>query len=155
MSTGILTAATGMFGMNLVSGLEEAVGTFYIVAALSISTGILTGAACFQFMSGTRMHKEAAERLVEIETISNALSDMSALDYTVKKMLTSSPSPTEGGHGQGEYRMNKEEFRQRLTHARISQQVSDEEIDLLFNALDCHKDEYLTKDDFDDLTKVA
>ena len=88
------------------------------------------------------MQKQAAERLSEIETITNALSDMSALDYTVKKMLTN------GADNQRP--MDKNEFRQRLAHARISHRVSDEEIDLLFDALDCHKDNYLSKDDFRD-----
>jgi regulator of replication initiation timing len=88
------------------------------------------------------MQKRAAAQVDEIETLTNALSDMSALDYTVKKMI------------EGELRMDKEEFRKRLTHARLSQYASDEEINLLFKALDCHKDDYLTKDDFD-VTKVG
>jgi hypothetical protein len=87
-------------------------------------------------MSGNSMQQRAEQRLSEIETLTLALSDMCALDYTVKKMM----------HRQKG--MNKEEFKTKLIRARQSRQATDEEVDFLFSVLDTHKDNQLSAEDF-------
>lgn len=77
------TTVAGFFGMNLVSGLEEAQFAFPIVVALSSFTGGALALYALNYLSGRTMRKRAESRLQEIETLNAALSDMSALDYTV------------------------------------------------------------------------
>jgi magnesium transporter len=136
VSTGITTAMTGLFGMNLISGLEESPIAFAIVACGSSSVAIIVAGVYLNFMSGNSMQQRAEQRLSEIETLTLALSDMCALDYTVKKMM----------HRQKG--MNKEEFKTKLIRARQSRQATDEEVDFLFSVLDTHKDNQLSAEDF-------
>ena len=82
------------------------------------------------------MQQRAEERLAEIETFVSALSDMGAVDYTLKRLMN------------GSGRMNKETFKKLLIEARASNQASDDEIDLLFRVLDTNKDNELTWRDF-------
>lgn len=136
VSTGITTATTGLFGMNLINGLEESPIAFMMVTGFSTTMAVLVAAVYFSFIRGRLMQERAEQRLAEIETFVNALSDMGALDYTVKKMI------------QGDGRMDRAEFKERLTEARASHHVSDKEVDFLFEVLDSQKDNELTPDDF-------
>ncbi len=136
VSTGITTATTGLFGMNLINGLEESPIAFAMVTGASTTIAVFVAGVYFSFIRGRLMQERAEKRLAEIETFVSALSDMGALDYTVKKMI------------QGDGRMGKSEFKERLTNARASRYVSDKEVDFLFEVLDSHKDNELTPDDF-------
>ena len=78
------TTMSGFFGMNLVSGLEEAQHAFPIVIAASTCTGAAIALFALNYMSGRTMQRRAEQRIKEIETLSSALSDMGALDYTVR-----------------------------------------------------------------------
>jgi magnesium transporter len=136
VSTGITTALTGLFGMNLISGLEDSPIAFGIVACGSSTVAIVVAGVYLNFMSGNSMQQRAERRLSEIETLTLALSDMTALDYTVKKMMQQHTS------------MNKEEFKSKLIKARQSRQATDKEVDFLFSVLDTHKDNQLSSEDF-------
>ena len=136
LSLGIGTTVAGFFGMNLISGLEDSPFAFNSVVLLTGVTGISVAAACSSYVSGKTMQHRATERLGEIETLTGALSDMSALDFTVKTMLDRGTP------------MSKEEFRMRLKQARLSRKVTEGEVDLLFDTMDIIKDGVLDKDDF-------
>ena len=83
MALAVGTTMSGFFGMNLVSGLEEAQHAFPIVIAASACTGATMAFSALNYMSGRTMQRRAEQRLTEIETLNAALSDMSALEYTV------------------------------------------------------------------------
>lgn len=83
MALAVGTTMSGFFGMNLISGLEEAQYAFPIVIAASSCTGAAMAFSALSYMSGRTMQQRAEQRLKEIETLNSALSDMGALDYTV------------------------------------------------------------------------
>jgi magnesium transporter len=136
VATGMTTATTGLFGMNLINGFEESKIAFAIVTGGSMTLAMAVAGVYFSFIRGRIMQERAAQRLAEIQTFVNALSDMGALDYTVKKMI------------QGQGTMDKHAFKTRLKEARVSGQVTDQEVDFLFAVLDTHKDNQLTAKDF-------
>ncbi len=136
VSTGLTTAVTGLFGMNLISGYEESPIAFAIVAGCSSATAVLVAGTYFSFIRNRMMQERAEQRLAEIDTYVNALSEMSALDYTVKRLMS------------GSGRMDKDTFKKQLIQSRTSQRASDEEIDLLFHVLDTNKDNELSWRDF-------
>lgn len=139
LSFGISTALAGFFGMNLINGLESHPSAFYMVVAGTCMTGVVVSASCFNYISGSTMQKRAGQRLTEIKTLKNALRDMSGLDATIKKVLRSKTG------------MSREEFHESLETARGPGSVSEEEVDLLFNAMDQHKDGMLQRDDLEAL----
>ena len=134
-ATGVATAIAGAFGMNMINGFEESSTAFAIVSAGSAATALGVGHYFRRMVSGQVIQKRAEQRINEIRTMSNALSDMSALDYTVKKMMRGT-------------RFSREEFKDQLMVARQSKNVTDKEIDLLFNVLNTHRDDVLGKEDF-------
>jgi len=136
VSTGVTTATTGLFGMNLINGFEQSQYAFVMVTSGSATVAVMVAHAYFSFIRGQNMQQRAQERLAEIETFVSALSDMGALDYTLKRLMN------------GTGRMNKDTFKKLLVDARSSKQASDEEIDLLFRVLDTNKDNELTWRDF-------
>lgn len=149
---------SGFFGMNLVSGLEEAQYAFPIVIAVSTFTGAAIALFSLNYMSGRTMQRRAEHRIREIETLSSALSDMAALDYTVRFVLVPhcllEPLPhhccseqlkTSVGKGMS---VTKAEFQRRLRKARQSQYISDDEVHLLFQVFDKVKDGLLTLEEF-------
>eukprot|EP00980_Cylindrotheca_fusiformis_P020238 scaffold7316_cov123-Cylindrotheca_fusiformis.AAC.13 len=136
VSLAIMTTVAGLFGMNLISGLEESPVAFGVVTGLTTAAALGVGGFWRQFISSKTMQKQAENRLAENETLSNALSDTAALDYVVKKMT------------RGNMSLTKEAFADALARARVSQEVSDEEIELLFEVLDTHKDDRLSLKDF-------
>jgi magnesium transporter len=142
LSLGIGTTVAGFFGMNLVSGFEAHPSAFYWVLGGATWTGVAVAVACFNFVSGHTMQVRAEKRLEELETLTSALSDMNALDVTIKRMLS---SPTKS--------LTREEFAKRLREARITN-VTDREVDLLFDALDQQKDGILQDIDFEALEQL-
>lgn len=137
-ATGVTTAVSGTFGMNLITGLENSSSAFMIVSAAS-AMGALGVASFFRSrLFGKKMQTRGEQRIEEIQTLSRVLSDMTALDHTVKKMI------------KGKRRMNRDEFKKELNLARHAQACSDKEIDLLFKILDTQKDDALDGDDFAD-----
>jgi hypothetical protein len=135
---GITTAVAGWFGMNLVSGLEASQSAFLTVTALSSVSAFFVAVYFSRLVSGSAIQRRAHERIEKIRTMTLALSEMTALDHTVKKIMMS---------GQ---RMNREDFKKELSSARHSQHVSDAEVDLLFKVLNSQEDDYLDQVDFTD-----
>lgn len=134
-ATGVTTALTGTFGMNMINGLEDSPTAFAITSGVAAITALSIAYYFRRMVSGNVIQQRADHRIGEIQTMANALSDMTALDYTVKKMM------------RGEI-MSKEEFKQKLITARQSKKCTDKEIDLLFNVLNTNKNDVLCKDDF-------
>jgi hypothetical protein len=132
----------GFFGMNLINGLEDTPHVFHAVVTSTSVVGIAVFGGCMSYVSGKTMQKRAAQRLFEIETLNSALSDMAALDFTVKRMLDKGET------------MSKDDFREKLKKARLSGEVTDAEVELLFGSMDAQKDGVLKNDDFLELGKL-
>lgn len=143
ITAGITTAIAGWFGMNLVSGIEDSPTAFMAVTALSSASACCIGVYFSRLVSGSAIQQRAQERIEMIRTMTHALSDMTALDFTVAKIINSGR------------KMDRDEFKKELSEARHSQQVSDAEVDLLFKVLNSHEDDYLDHDDFADDTDSA
>ena len=140
-ATGVTTALTGTFGMNMINGLEESATAFGMVSGGSAAMALGVGYYFRRMVSGRVIQKRAEQRIDEIKTMSDALSDMTALDYTVKKMIRGTT-------------MSREEFKNQLIIARQSKQCTDKEIDLLFDVLNTQRDDVLGKEDFVDKEEV-
>jgi hypothetical protein len=140
LSFGAATTVAGFFGMNLVTGLESVPYAFlYIVSGCSmLGTSIALGS--LNYLSGHKMQLKAAQRMAEIETLTAALGDMCALDYTFKTVIEAGSPVT------------KNVFRQTLKRARQSKSVSDAEVDLLFEVFDHIKDGSIGDEDFHSLS---
>ena len=134
-ATSITTAFSGAFGMNMINGLEESSSAFVIISTTSVVVSLSVAYYFRRKISGHMIQKRAEQRIDEIQTMTNALSDMTALDYAVKKMMRGKS-------------MSREEFKQELNTARQLKKCSDREIDVLFNVLNQNQDEVLGKDDF-------
>ena len=83
------------------------------------------------------------KRLEEIETIDRALTNMSALDYTIKKMMDDDAP------------MDKKEFKKHITSCQRSAFIRDKELNFLFDVFDMTKDGLLYNDDFRSLENVV
>jgi len=136
-ATAITTAFSGTFGMNLLHGYEESPTAFLVVSATSVMAAATVAYYFRRRVSRNVIQQRAKQRIGEIRTMSNALSDMSALDFTVKKLMRGKS-------------MDKDQFREQLTKARNSKKCTNGEIDLLFNILNTQKNDVLDKDDFAD-----
>ena len=134
-ATGVTTALTGTFGMNMINGLEESSTAFALVSGSSAFMALSIGYYFRRMVSSKFIQKRAEQRIDEIQTMSNALSDMTALDYTVKKMIRGTS-------------MSRDEFKEHLSAARQSKECTDKEVELLFNVLNRHEDDVLSRDDF-------
>jgi len=143
LTFGIGTTVAGFYGMNLINGFEHHPYMFQVVVASTVGVGIAVFGGCMNYVSGKTMQKRAAQRIFEIETLNSALSDMCALDFTVKTALD-----------KGEP-LSKDHFRKELKRARLSGTVSDAEVDLLFGAMDASKDGLLHHDDFLGFGKIG
>uniref|UniRef100_A0A7S4HRH7 Magnesium transporter n=1 Tax=Odontella aurita TaxID=265563 RepID=A0A7S4HRH7_9STRA len=130
------TTVAGFYGMNLINGHENSATAYDAVVAGTSLTALLIVAGCTSYLSGNTMRKRAAQRLEEIETISGALSDMAALDYTIKVMVD-----------QGKP-MNKTAFSHHLRESRHSGDVMEREVDMLFDVLDISQDGKIYTEDF-------
>jgi magnesium transporter len=135
LSLAFCTTVAGFFGMNLMNGMETSHTAFLSVIALSGITSGAIGASSLNYLSGRKMRERAEQRLDEIDTLNNALSDLSALDYVVKVV--------EDG-----YDLDKEQFRRVYTTARQVKNVTHKEVDMLFEAFDTVKDGCLRPSDF-------
>jgi hypothetical protein len=142
LTFGIGTTVAGFFGMNLINGLEDNPYVFNAVVTSTAVVGIAVFGGCMSYVSGKNMQKRAAQRLFEIETLNSALSDMGALDFTVKRMLDKGET------------MSRDDFREKLKKARLSGEVTDAEVELLFGSMDAQKDGVLKNDDFLELGKL-
>jgi len=150
VATGMTTAITGLFGMNLLHGLEESKFAFSLITGGSLTLAIVVAGTYSSFLRRRVLQQRATERQAEIQTFINALSDMDALDYTVKKMILPDGIAANDDDDNDRTRrtMDKATFKERLRGARISRHVTDEEIDFLFGVLDTHRDNQLTPKDF-------
>lgn len=132
------TAVAGFYGMNLINGLEESPTAFWNVVSVTSMSGAMLGVGCLSYLGGTASTARTLERLREIEVIDKALSPskMLALDYTMKILAESKVS------------MEKDDFREKMIASRQLDDISDQEINLLFDALDISKDGKLNTEDF-------
>ena len=144
LSMGFSTAVAGFFGMNLISGLETSSTAFATVFLCSGLGSVVLSLLSLNHLSGKTTRHRAKQRLEEMETLESALSDMCALDHTLK-------SSVERGEA-----VSKEQFRVMLRNSRQSKEASTQEVDLLFDVFDKIKDGNLTSSDFqqDDSTSV-
>jgi hypothetical protein len=141
LSLGWSTAMAGVFGMNLISGLEDAQWAFHTVVASSVISSCVVSGVCLQFISGNRLRKRASQRVQEIETLTLALSDMCALDQSLRETVS-----------QGKP-VNKETFRTLLQQFRPANHVTEKEVDLLFDVFDRIKDGNLTASDMQETAR--
>ena len=121
VSLGMMTAAAGFYGMNVVNGLEASTTAFSAIVGMSSLASFVTAAGALNYLSGAAMQKRAAQRLDEIETLTGALSDIPALDYTLKSTIEQGIS------------MDKATFRETLKNARQSKTLPEPEVELLFD----------------------
>lgn len=132
------TAVAGFYGMNLVNGLEGSPTAFWNIVSGTSITGAMFVVGCLFYLRGTSNTARTLERLREIEVIDGALSPskMMALDYTMKILAENKSS------------MTKDEFREKMLASRQLDEISEKEINLLFDALDISKDGKLNTEDF-------
>ncbi|GKY94113.1 hypothetical protein MPSEU_000377600 [Mayamaea pseudoterrestris] len=135
LSMAFCTTIAGFYGMNLVNGLEGTQDAFVAVTALSVLTSGVIGLGSMNYLSGRKMRARAEQRLEEIDTLTNALSDLCALDYVVKVV--------EAGHS-----LDKNRFQEVYRKARQVDNVTSKEIDMLFETFDTVKDGFLRPNDF-------
>jgi hypothetical protein len=135
VSLAVGTTVAGFFGMNLLSGMEDNAVAFYYVLSTTSLVGVVVAMTSLNYISGHTMKKRDEQRLNEIETLGAALSDMCALDYTLKHTV------------QRDKRLDKGEFRHVLSSARRSRQITDDEVDLLFEVFDRVKDGQIGSED--------
>lgn len=134
---GTSTAVAGFYGMNLISGLEESPNAFGYVVGTTTTLGMIIGAGCISYISGSSMRKRTLKRLNEITLIDGSLAHMTSIDYAIKYMVHKNQT------------MNKQEFEARLKECHSSTQLLKEEVDLLFHTLDVTKDGLIYTDDFE------
>jgi anti-sigma factor ChrR (cupin superfamily) len=142
ISLGIGTTVAGYFGMNVINGFENSHAAFNAVILGSSVTGLAVAAICASYVSGKTMQARAFRRMNELQTLTSALSDMAALDYTIKTALKDGAP------------LSREEFGKTLKRARRSGKVPDEELDLLFDIMDVTGDGVIQTDDFPDFQKL-
>jgi magnesium transporter len=141
ITLGIGTTVAGYFGMNVINGYESSPVAFNAIILGTSVTGLAVAAVCASYVSGKTMQARAFRRMDEIQTLTSALSDMAALDYTVKKALNEGVP------------MSREEFGKTLKLARHSGRVTDEELDLLFDIMDNQRDGVIQTDDLPEYQK--
>jgi len=141
-SLGFATSTTvaGMYGMNLINGLENSPSAFANVVMTTSAAGAVIMAGCMAYISGSNMRRQTLRKVEEIETIDRALTNnMSALDYTIKQILENKKA------------MDKNEFRKSITDCQRSASITEKEVDFLFGIFDKTKDGLVHIDDFQSL----
>ena len=136
LALGLGTAVAGFFGMNVINGFEESTVAFYYIIFGSSMGGLLVATGSLNYLSGKVMRQRAASRLEEIEALTGALSDLGALDYTLKSTLELGVS------------IDKKRFEEMLNKARGTKKATATEVDLLFQVFDRIKDGNISPDDF-------
>jgi len=144
-SLGFATSTTvaGLYGMNLVNGIEQSPTAFVNVIMVTSAAGIIVIAGCMAYISGYNMTRQTLEKMSEIKTVNRALMNMSALDYTIKKLAENNLA------------MDKEGFRTHLVSCHRSANIKDDEVDFLFDIFDNTKDGLLYHDDFRSLEHLV
>ena len=137
LTLGLGTTVAGFYGMNVINGFEESAVAFYYVVLGSGLGGLLVATSSLSYLNGKAVRQRAAQRLEEIEALSGALSDLAAVDYTLKTTV-------ERGLA-----IDKERFSELLSKVRNTKRPSEKEIDLLFEAFDRTKDGQIASDDFE------
>jgi hypothetical protein len=80
------TAIAGIFGMNLVSGLEQHPSAFVLV---SISSSLLGAGICvasFRYLNHRNLRTEAVNRQREVQTLSTCLMDIGAVSLVISRV---------------------------------------------------------------------
>ena len=108
---------------------------FYYVLATTSMFGLVAAMTTLNYISDRTIRQRADQRLAEIETLSRALSDICALDHTLKEVKH---------RGKG---IDKETFSVLLREARRSRQIDSKEVDLLFDVFDKVKDGVIGSED--------
>ena len=139
LALGLGTTVAGFFGMNLIHGFEESAIAFYYVVFGSTVSGLVVAGCSLSYLSGKAVQERASQRLEEIETLSGALSDLAAVDYTLKSTVERGLS------------VDRNRFTELLNRVRHTKKPSEKEIDLLFDAFDNVKDGQIASDDFQGL----
>jgi Mg2+ and Co2+ transporter CorA len=134
LSLGFCTTIAGFYGMNLVNGWEDSETAFMFVIMYSCLIASGVGIGALSYLSGSKMRTRVSQRLDENETLTGALSDMSALDYTMK-------------HVEGGAMLDLERFQGLLKKARQTQSVSEKEARLLFDIFESNKDGIICTND--------
>lgn len=129
------TTVAGFFGMNMINGLDESPTAFLTVSMATCSGSLVLFLFCFAYVRGTMMKRAAKKKIKDVELIQSALADMTAVDYAAKITLKSREALDEGS------------FKDLIT-SLSTKDVSDDEIKLLFTALDTTKDGKIRFDDF-------
>lgn len=135
LTFGFGTTFAGFFGMNLVNGLESSPIAFDYVVLSALGGGGLIAVGALNYLSGTAMQKRASQRLEEIETLTSALSDLGAIDYSIKSSLRQGLS------------VDRQTFRKMLEKARPNKEVTEAEVDLIFNVFDRAEDGHIDEHD--------
>jgi hypothetical protein len=104
---------------------------------------MMVGLSCVYYISGGASRNRTIRRVREIEVIDGALTKMAALDYAMK-CLVDQENP-----------MTKDDFRQRMSECKQYETIEDDEVNLLFSALDSSKDGVLRTDDFTSLADLG
>jgi len=131
------TAVAGFYGMNLIHGLEDSPTAFNSVILNTSVTGAFLIGGCMAYISSPNVKRGTLKTLEEIDTIGDALTNMSALDYTMKKMTDVNVGP-----------MDKETFRNHMKSCQRSANMKDKELDFLFDVFDMTKDGFINNEDF-------
>lgn len=143
ISVGGSTAIFGLYGMNIPNGLEQSSSAFLNILSATTLGGMMVGLSCVYYISGGASRNRTIRRVREIEVIDGALTKMAALDYAMK-CLVDQENP-----------MTKDDFRQRMSECKQYETIEDDEVNLLFSALDSSKDGVLRTDDFTSLADLG
>jgi len=129
ISLGVCTSIAGYFGMNVAipSFFENAPMAFWGITAFSCALAALVHTVCSYYLSGKAMRRGAEMRLREIHALQSIFRDMSRVDFALRS-AANLPELSKSG------------FRRALESSSPNQQVSDLEVDLLFDSLDTSKD---------------
>ncbi len=133
---GTSTAVAGFYGMNLISGLEESPTAFLNVVFGTSVFGIFIGSACVSYISGFSMRNDTLSGINQITLLDGALTHLNSIDYAMKFMVSK------------QQHIDREKFTKLLSESNKVHQVQDEEIEMLFSALDATKDGILFTNDF-------
>ncbi len=136
---GTSTAVAGFYGMNLISGLEESPTAFYNVILTTTTVGTFIGAVCFSYISGFSMKQTTMEGINKIALLDGALRHLNSIDYAMKHMVSK------------QQHIDKDELTKLILKNKPAEKIRNDEIEMLFDALDSTKDGMLYSDDFKSL----
>ncbi|CAM9882672.1 unnamed protein product [Chrysoparadoxa australica] len=128
----------GMFGMNLVSGIEEAPGVFALVAA----TGGAGASATYIYLLRMLNGQGSAEVCTkEVNTLNKVLSDIGTVSSLIRPAL-------QGSRGLfTEAEVTREDVMKQLNE-EACREVTAAEMDLIFKIFDSQQDGFITAGDY-------